>query len=39
MNNSKKDYKNARRCINGTDRMDLIANYAEEFERILLLAK
>lgn len=39
INDQKKDYKNARRCINGTDRMELIANYAEEFERILLLSK
>ncbi|WP_185269610.1 glycoside hydrolase family 19 protein [Chryseobacterium bernardetii] len=39
INNKEKDYRNARRCINGTDRMDLIANYAKEFERILLLAK
>lgn len=39
INNKEKDYRNARRCINGTDRMNLIANYANEFERILLLAK
>lgn len=39
INDQKKDYKNARICINGTDRMDLIANYAKEFERILLLSK
>lgn len=39
INDKKKDYKNARRCINGTDRMDLIAKYAEQFEKILLLSK
>ncbi|AZA93997.1 hypothetical protein EG343_21735 [Chryseobacterium nakagawai] len=39
INDSKKDYRNARRCINGTDRMDLIAKYAEQFEKILILSK
>lgn len=31
----KKDYKNARRIINSTDNMNLIAGYAEKFEQIL----
>ncbi|GAB0156240.1 hypothetical protein CHRYSEOSP005_15040 [Chryseobacterium sp. Alg-005] len=35
INNNVKDYKGARRCINGTDKKDLIASYAETFERIL----
>ncbi|ALR29777.1 hypothetical protein ATE47_04230 [Chryseobacterium sp. IHB B 17019] len=39
INEKKKDYRNARRCINGTDRMDLIAKYAVQFEKILLLSK
>lgn len=39
INDKKKDYRNARRCINGTDRMDLIAKYALEFEKILLLSE
>lgn len=30
-----KDYKGARRCINGTDKAQLIANYAILFEKIL----
>ena len=33
---SKKDYVNARRCINGTDKASLIANYAKLFEEIIL---
>ncbi|WP_051289355.1 glycoside hydrolase family 19 protein [Chryseobacterium daeguense] len=39
INDKKKDYRNARRCINGTDRMDQIAIYAKEFEQILLKSK
>jgi hypothetical protein len=35
INITKKDYKNARRCINGTDKADLIASYANIFEQIL----
>lgn len=35
INNNKKDYVGARRCINGTDKAQLIANYANEFEEIL----
>jgi hypothetical protein len=31
-----KDYKNARRCINGLDKADLIASYAVKFDRILV---
>jgi len=31
-----KDYKGARRCINGTDKAQLIASYALEFESILI---
>lgn len=31
----KTDYKGARRCINGTDKADLIAVYAIKFENIL----
>ena len=38
INDKKKDYKRARRCINGTDKDILIARYAIEFERILKLA-
>lgn len=34
---SKKDYINARRCINGSDKAEKIADHAEEFERILRL--
>ena len=33
---SVKDYKGARRCINGTDKAQLIASYALEFESILI---
>lgn len=32
---SKKDYVNARRIINGTDKANLIAGYADTFERAL----
>ena len=32
---SKKDYLNARRIINGTDKMQLIADYANKFESAL----
>ena len=32
---SKKDYLNARRIINGTDKMQLIADYANKFEAAL----
>lgn len=32
---SKKDYVNARRIINGTDKANLIASYAETFEKAL----
>lgn len=31
----KTDYLNARRCVNGLDRAELIAGYAKEFERAL----
>lgn len=34
-----KDYKNARKIINGTDKASLIAGYANEFEDILRAAK
>lgn len=37
INNNLKDYKNARRIINGTDKAELIASYAEKFEKALLL--
>lgn len=33
--NKKTDYKGARRCINGTDKAELIKNYAEQFEKII----
>lgn len=36
INATKKDYVNARRCINGTDKAQLIANYAKTFETIFL---
>ena len=36
VNFSKSDYANARRVVNGTDRADLIAGYADEFEAALL---
>lgn len=35
VNDSKADYINARRVINGTDKAELIAGYADEFEAIL----
>lgn len=35
INDKKTDYKNARRCINGTDKAETIANYAKSFEIIL----
>jgi predicted chitinase len=35
LNRDKKDYYNARRIINGTDRAALIATYAEIFERVI----
>ena len=35
INQSKKDYVNARRIINGTDKAQLIAGYAETFEKAL----
>lgn len=35
INNKKIDYRNARRCINGTDKAALIASYAQTFESIL----
>lgn len=35
INHSKKDYVNARRIINGLDRAELIAGYAETYERAL----
>ena len=35
INQSKKDYLNARRIINGMDKTSLIAGYAETFEKAL----
>ncbi|WP_228557495.1 hypothetical protein, partial [Myxococcus sp. AB025B] len=35
INDKKKDYINARRVINGTDKAQLIANYAVVFEKAL----
>ncbi len=35
INETKKDYVGARRCINGTDKAQQIANYAKIFENIL----
>jgi putative chitinase len=35
INENEKDYLNARRIINGTDKAELIAGYAEKFEKIL----
>ena len=35
INQSKKDYLNARRIINGMDKASLIAGYAETFEKAL----
>lgn len=37
INNNLKDYRNARKIINGLDKADLIAGYAEKFEKALLL--
>jgi len=39
INNNAKDYKNARRCINGLDKADTIAEYAKGFETILNASK
>lgn len=33
---SKSDFKNARRIVNGTDKADLIAGYAVEYDKLLL---
>ena len=33
---NKKDYVNARRCINGIDKATLISGYAQTFENIIL---
>jgi len=35
INDKSKDYKRARRCINGTDKQELIASYAQFFEELL----
>lgn len=35
LNSTKKDYRNARRIINGVDKADTIAKYAEVFEEAL----
>ena len=35
INNTKKDYVGARRCVNGTDKAKEIANYAVVFEKAL----
>jgi len=35
INDTLKDYEGARRCINGNDKRELIANYARTFELIL----
>lgn len=35
INLSKKDYRNARRIVNGLDRADLIAGYAVKFEKAI----
>lgn len=35
INDKKKDYENARRCINGTDKAELIESYATIFEQII----
>lgn len=35
INSTKTDYVGARRCINGTDKAQLIANYAKLFESII----
>lgn len=39
INDDKKDYTNARRIINGTDKAALIAGYAKKFESVLWEAK
>jgi putative chitinase len=39
ISDDKTDYVNARRIINGTDRAQLIAGYAEDFEKILTEAQ
>lgn len=39
INDTRCDYLNARRIINGTDKWELIKNYAEKLERILLGAR
>lgn len=39
INATKTDYKNARRVINGTDKADVIADYARKFELILKASK
>lgn len=36
INNDKKDYINSRRIINGLDKANIIANYAEQIEQIIL---
>lgn len=38
LSGGKKDYVNARRIINGTDKADLIAGYAQKFEAALIAA-
>ena len=38
VNNVKTDYVNARRVINGTDQAAIIAQYAEDFEILMLLS-
>lgn len=35
INSTKKDYKEARRVVNGTDKADMIAGYADKFEKAL----
>lgn len=35
IDSKQKDYKGARRCINGSDKADLIASYAIQFEKLL----
>ncbi len=39
LNNTKTDYVNARRIINGTDRASLIAGYADAFHEAILAAQ
>ena len=36
INDKKKDYRNARRCINILDKADTISEYAKKFELILI---